>query len=210
MHSSILTNLQILKFFKILPSTYLRKYAIWFLFSFLMAPESAPQSPWSMSRMPASWGFQWKILLIVPAGSISSSKKILPSFSSVKKEFQLLNKSATFIFHIKNLSLSFSSQGKFYHSSFSISKTLPLSLSPCKKSITVLLYKGNCFFPFLKIFNSLKKMSPHLLLQNLMCHVKKLLSNVAKLSIHKPMGCFLSSQTCLESEDFLLAKSHAK
>ena len=107
--------------------------------------------------MPAGCSFQWKILLIMPAGSISSSKKILPSFSSIKKEFQPLNKSAIFIFHIKNLPLSFSSQGKFYHSPFSISKTLPLSISPCKKSIIVLLYKGNCYFPFLKIFKSLKK-----------------------------------------------------
>ena len=146
----------------------------------------------------------------MPAGSISSSKKILPSFSSIKKEFQPLNKSAIFIFHIKNLPLSFSSQGKFYHSPFSISKTLPLSISPCKKSIIVLLYKGNCYFPFLKIFNSLKKNATASSLAKRYVPCKESTFQCAKLSIHKPLGCFLSSQTCLESEDFLLGKSHAK
>ncbi|RVW58289.1 hypothetical protein CK203_116321 [Vitis vinifera] len=41
-----------------------------------MAPESAPQSPWSMSRMPASWGFQWKILLIMPAETPSKKERL--------------------------------------------------------------------------------------------------------------------------------------
>ena len=78
-------------------------------------------------------------------------------FFHEKKKFQPLNKSATFFFHIKNLPLSLSSQGKFIIPLFPYQKLCHFSFLHVKKSIIILLYKRNYYFPFLKIFKFLKK-----------------------------------------------------